>query len=165
MRETDVLACEMSTLFPSVLGSEAWLAYKLILASATFAHFLCSLYHQLIFSSLELKSGHTDVGVLEWSICLFVPFFFVFSRTHFSQIVSLTIIPRARMGSKSIVYEAEGRMGYWLRGCEGERNNCFSKFQLVGQKNIDTKHLSRVKARHQSFLPPKHYKYGSAFHY
>ena len=38
------------------------------------------------------------------------------------------------MGSESIVYEAEDRMGYWLRGHEGERNNCFSKIQLVGQK-------------------------------
>ena len=38
-------------------------------------------------------------------------------------------------------------MGYWLRGYEGERNNCFSKIQLVGQKNIDTKHLSQVKTR------------------
>ena len=37
----------------------------------------------------------------------------------------LTIIPRARMGSES---------SYWLRGHEGERNNCFSKIQLVGQK-------------------------------
>ena len=46
----------------------------------------------------------------------------------------LTIIPRARMGSESIAHEAEGRMGYWLRGHEGERNNCFSKIQLVGQK-------------------------------
>ena len=27
----------------------------------------------------------------------------------------LTIIPRARMGSESIVHEAKGRMGYWLR--------------------------------------------------
>ena len=36
----------------------------------------------------------------------------------------LTIIPRARMG-------------YWLRGHEGERNNCFSKIQLVGQKYRD----------------------------
>ena len=26
------------------------------------------------------------------------------------------------------------RMGYWLRGHEGERNNYFSKIQLVGQK-------------------------------
>ena len=33
----------------------------------------------------------------------------------------LTIIPRARMGSESIAHEAE-------------RNNCFSKMQLVGQK-------------------------------
>ena len=58
----------------------------------------------------------------------------------------LTIIPRARIGSKSIAHEAEGRMGYWLRDHKGERNNCFSKIQLVGQKNIETKHLSLVKA-------------------
>ena len=28
-------------------------------------------------------------------------------------------------------------MGYWLRGNEGERNNGFSKIQLVGQKYQD----------------------------
>ena len=45
------------------------------------------------------------------------------------------IIPRARMSSESMTHEVEGRMGYWLRGHEGERNNCFiSKIQLVGQK-------------------------------
>ena len=38
------------------------------------------------------------------------------------------------MGSESIAHEAEGRMGYWFRGHEGERNNCFSKIQLIGQK-------------------------------
>ena len=43
--------------------------------------------------------------------------------------VCLTIIPRARMGSESIAHEAEGH--------EGERNNCFSKIQLVGQKYRD----------------------------
>ena len=41
------------------------------------------------------------------------------------------------MDYESIAYEAEGRMGYWLIVYEGERNNCFSKIQLVGQKNID----------------------------
>ena len=46
----------------------------------------------------------------------------------------LTIIPRARMGSESIAHEAEGRIGYWLRGHEGERNNCFCKIELVRQK-------------------------------
>ena len=46
----------------------------------------------------------------------------------------LTIIPWAGMGSESIAHEAGGRMGYWLRGHEGERNNCLSKIQLVGQK-------------------------------
>ena len=25
-------------------------------------------------------------------------------------------------------------MGYWLRGHEGDKNNCFSKIQVVGQK-------------------------------
>ena len=55
------------------------------------------------------------------------------------------------MGYDSIAHEAEGRMGYWLIGYEGERNNCFSKIQLVGQK----KHLSQVKAGHQSFFSAK----------
>ena len=40
-------------------------------------------------------------------------------------------------------------------GYESERNNCFSKIQLVGQKNIENKHLSQVKARHQSFFSAK----------
>ena len=29
---------------------------------------------------------------------------------------------------------AEGLMGYWLRGHEGDRNKSFSKIQLVDQK-------------------------------
>ena len=41
------------------------------------------------------------------------------------------------MGSESIAHEAEGRMGYHLRGHEGERSNCFSKIQLVGKKYLD----------------------------
>ena len=40
-------------------------------------------------------------------------------------------------------------------GYEGERNNSFSKIQLVGEKNIETKHLSQVKAGHQSFFTAK----------
>ena len=59
------------------------------------------------------------------------------------------------MGYESIDHEAEGRKGYWLRGYEGERNNCFSKIQQVGQKNIETKHFSQVKARHQPFFTAK----------
>ena len=41
------------------------------------------------------------------------------------------------MGSESIAHEAEGQMDCWLRGHEGERNNCFSKIQLVGRKYWD----------------------------
>ena len=41
--------------------------------------------------------------------------------------VYLKIIPRARKGSESIAHEAEGQMGYWRRGQECERNNCFGK--------------------------------------
>ena len=33
------------------------------------------------------------------------------------------------MGYESIAHEAE-----WLRGHEGESNNCFIKIQIVGQK-------------------------------
>ena len=47
-----------------------------------------------------------------------------------------TVISHAWMGSESIAHEAKGRMGYWLRGHVGERNNCFSKIQQVGQKNL-----------------------------
>ena len=45
----------------------------------------------------------------------------------------LTIIPRARMGSESIAHE-------------GERNNCFSKIQLVGQKCRDKTTLASISA-------------------
>ena len=40
------------------------------------------------------------------------------------------------MGSE-FAHEAEGRMGYWLRGHEGKGNNHFSKIQLVGKKYRD----------------------------
>ena len=46
------------------------------------------------------------------------------------------------MRSESIAHEAEGRMGYWLRRYEGERNNCFSKIQLVGKKYRDNTTLA-----------------------
>ena len=51
-----------------------------------------------------------------------------------SWLINIIIIPRAQVGPESIAHEAESQMGYWLRGHEGERNNCFSKIQLVGQK-------------------------------
>ena len=54
------------------------------------------------------------------------------------------------MGYESIAHEAEGRIGFWLRAHEGERNNCFSKIQLVGKKNIETKYLSLVKLEFNS---------------
>ena len=38
------------------------------------------------------------------------------------------------MGSELIAQEAEGQMGYRLRGHESEKNNFFSKIQLAGQK-------------------------------
>ena len=59
------------------------------------------------------------------------------------------------MDSGSIAHEGEGRMGYWLRGHEGERNSGFSKIQLVGQKNVETKHFGLVKARLKSIFAAK----------
>ena len=70
------------------------------------------------------------------------------------------------MGYESIAHWAEGGMGYLLIGYEGERNNCFSKIQLVGQKDIETKHLSQVKAGHQSFFTKQNItNMAGAFHY
>ena len=70
--------------------------------------------------------------------------FWFFPRPGYLTII---IIPRARIGSESIVHEAEGQMGYWLWGQEGERNNIVlvKSNQLV--KNIETKQLKLVKAR------------------
>ena len=59
------------------------------------------------------------------------------------------------MSSESIGHEAEGRMGYWLRGHEGERNNCFSKIQLAGQKYRDKTTLAGYSYTLILFLPPK----------
>ena len=56
------------------------------------------------------------------------------------------------MGSELIAHEAEG---YWLRGREGERNNCFRKIQLVGQKYRDETTFSWLKLDANPFLPPK----------
>ena len=67
------------------------------------------------------------------------------------------------MGSESMSQEAKGRMGYWIRGLEGERNNCSSKIQLVGQKNIETNIFHQLKLDFNPFLPPKHYNYSRRF--
>ena len=63
------------------------------------------------------------------------------------------------------MHEAEGRMGYWLRIHEGERNNCFSKIQLVGQKVSRLNIFYKLKLDFNPLLPPKQYKYGGAFRY
>ena len=59
------------------------------------------------------------------------------------------------MGSESIACEAEGRIGYWLRGHEGERNNRFSKTQLVGQNIENRKKFSYLKLDFNPFSLPK----------
>ena len=69
------------------------------------------------------------------------------------------------MGYESIAHEAEGQMGIWLRGYEGERNNCFSKIQLVGQKISRLNIFREWKLDINPFLPPKHFKYGGTFCY
>ena len=67
------------------------------------------------------------------------------------------------MGYES--HKAEGRMGYWLKGHESERNNCFSKSQLVGQKISRLNIFRELKLDFNHLSPPKHYKYGGAFRY
>ena len=72
-----------------------------------------------------------------------------------ARLVNILFLESEWAMSQIIAHEAKNRMGSWLIGYEGERNNCFSKTQLVGQKNIKTKHLSQVKAGHQSFFTAK----------
>ena len=73
---------------------------------------------------LKISTNFSDFGV---------------NKNVLSELISryVTIISRARKGSESIAHSAFGLMGYWLGGHEGERNNCFSKIQLVGQKYRD----------------------------
>ena len=59
------------------------------------------------------------------------------------------------MGSESITHEAEGLMGYWLRVHEGERNNCFSKIQLAGQKISRQNNFSWLKLDLNPFFVAK----------
>ena len=74
--------------------------------------------------------------------------------TSYSVIASFTIVPLARMGSESIAHETEGRMGYWNRAHSRERNNCFSKIQLVGKKYWDeTSIASKTRFSRHWFFP------------
>ena len=43
------------------------------------------------------------------------------------------------MGSESIAHNAEGRMGYWLTGHEGKRNNIVLVKSNKLVKNIENK--------------------------
>ena len=56
------------------------------------------------------------------------------------------------MSSESIAHETEDRMSYWLRGHEGETNNCFSKIQLIGQKYRDKTTLASKRDSAASVL-------------
>ena len=59
------------------------------------------------------------------------------------------------MASESIAHEAEGRMGYWLGGHEDERNNCFSKIQIVGKKISRQNNFNMLKLNFNPFLQQK----------
>ena len=58
------------------------------------------------------------------------------------------------MVSVSIAHEAEGGMGYWLGGHEGERNNCFSKNQTGSQKYQDKTTLASKTGFSRHFSKP-----------
>ena len=49
------------------------------------------------------------------------------------------LIPWAQMGSELIAHDAEGRMGYWLSGHLGERNNIVLVKSNLFIKNIENK--------------------------
>ena len=96
----------------------------------------------LIFLPLSYLVPHFTIGTPEtgypFAECVKSQYNRLQLRAHMPHVhLSLTIIPRAWMGSESIAHEAEGRICYWLRSHQGERNNCFSKTQVFGQKYLE----------------------------
>ena len=67
------------------------------------------------------------------------------------------------MGSGSIAHETEDPVSYRLTGHEGERDNCFSKIQRVGQKISRLNIFRKLNLDFNPFLLSKHYKYGGRF--
>ena len=59
------------------------------------------------------------------------------------------------MASESIAHEAEGQMGYRLRGREGERNNFFSKIQPSWSKISRQNRFSWLKLDFNPFFAAK----------
>ena len=105
-----------------------WQQVKLVIVKYCSQHYQINrdffwLNAELQCSHLLLLYGRYLWAWRHWTMSLTV--------RSFRRYGYLTIIPRARMGSESIAHEAKGRMGYWLKGHGGGRNNCFSKIQLV----------------------------------
>ena len=67
------------------------------------------------------------------------------------------------MGYDSIAHEAEGRMGYWFKGHEGEERIVLVKSNYLVKKTSRLNGLRKLKLDTNPFLPPKHYKYGGCF--
>ena len=59
------------------------------------------------------------------------------------------------MGSESIVHESEGRMGIDSEAMRASGITVLVESNWLLQKNIETKHLSQIKARVQSFFTAK----------
>ena len=81
----------------------------------------------------------------KWNITLGKEFF---DNTQRRKTLTKNVKKRI-VNNRQLFLEPEWALsqGLWLGGHEGERNNCFSKIQLVGKKNIKTKQLWLVKAR------------------
>ena len=85
----------------------------------------------------NIKSNYLSLPrALVWQSLGDFDFFILHTYPWYLQKVALNNYSSSpnRIGSESIAREAKGRMGYWLRGHSGSRNNCFSKIQLVGLK-------------------------------
>ena len=58
------------------------------------------------------------------------------------------------MGSESIAHEAEGRMGYWFRGHEGERNTVFIRISAQPRISAHLGWALILKAEKVNKRPP-----------
>ena len=109
--------CSLVLLFFSALSIHASFGLLRISFHVNLLHLVACFLFAIIVLELEIFVLVSCISSLYYSVTRTnIPW-----NTLNCPIRYLTIIPRARMG-------------YWLRGHEGESNNCFSKIQLVGQK-------------------------------
>ena len=116
------------------------------LVSTTYKN--CAIYQMLLLRVICMGRGPWVVVVFDINIMIFQNYCDIISRKlRYLAFIYVHDLRRSHKTHVHVGISSLSRIGYWLRGHEGERNNyCFSKIQVVAVKNIETRHLSLGKA-------------------